>query len=897
MRLVLIFSLLLFSTYSFAGSEKKLLKKARMELASGNYPEAKKLYKQLLVLKPDNAEYQFETGLTYYTSHVEVEKSINFFNAALKKSDKDTIAEIFFYLGRAHQYVGDFEKAIQYYNRFKGYVQDNAEGIILNRNVTRYIEMCNNGIAMTGKPNKDVTITNLKGNVNTAGAEYAPVVKEDNSLIIFTGRRNESTGGKIYNDNKEYEDIYISRKEQDEWMKATKLDSSNVYINKNINTKWHDAAIAYNQNEDKLFVYRKNQIWVSDLVDGKWTDPVKLNKNVNSSFHNPSVYISPDENTLLVVSTDREGGYGGRDIWISNKESSGEWGALTNLGEAINTEFDEDAPYMTSDGKTLYFSSKGHTSMGGYDVFRSEKMDDGTWSAPINLGAPINSPGDDIYYVPNSDGTTAYYSSSRTGGYGDMDIYMIQLECRSIPSTEINGIVLAGERQLPIGGEMVVEDSDGNEVTRVRVDPKTGTYLVVLQPEETYDMQFVADQPWFVERAHKMEVTIPKQCDPYPLYQEICLKRLKNEDGDEYAQEARFKDAFFDYQDTVAKHYNIDLAQIDDDSTGSASPNDSLDEGPYNIGGTLSFNEALKVEEGAKVYLLNDKNEIVRVAETDENGNFVFKGLTNLDEYDIALDEDDLKYQYYGTSPANTENGVIVSGDFGLIDENGIVKPMDSVNVYFFDGDKNVSNLSSTNDSGQFSIDNVPQDLAEVNAINEKAPFVYNISPDDLTYAVSAFIKTIDPNNNEINYSEYVDIIELPEITTNDHLDDVAFNNIYFDFDKYFLRQTSINILDKIVAYMSAHEDVTIYMDGHTDWFGTEVYNDKLSKNRAQSARDYLIKKGINADRIGMAWHGETVPAVPNANPDGTDSSENRQLNRRVEFKITTDEMAFTLSI
>src|SRR5690606_7792214 len=116
MRLVLIFSLLIISTNIQAGSEKKLLKKARLELASGNYEEAKKLYKQLLVLKPDNPEYQFETGLTYYNSHVEVEKSILFLNAALKKSEKDTIAEIFFYLGRAHQYVGDFETAIGYYN-------------------------------------------------------------------------------------------------------------------------------------------------------------------------------------------------------------------------------------------------------------------------------------------------------------------------------------------------------------------------------------------------------------------------------------------------------------------------------------------------------------------------------------------------------------------------------------------------------------------------------------------------------------------------------------------------------------------------------------------------------------------------------------------------------------
>src|SRR5690606_26694751 len=121
------------------------------------------------------------------------------------------------------------------------------------------------------------------------------------------------------------------------------------------------------------------------------------------------------------------------------------------------------------------------------------------------------------------------------------------------------------------------------------------------------------------------------------------------------------------------------------------------------------------------------------------------------------------------------------------------------------------------------------------------------------------------------------------------------FNNIYFDFDKYFLRNTSTNVLDQIVAYMKAHDEVMIKMDGHTDWFGTEAYNNTLSENRANSAYKYLVSKGIDKTRISLAWHGETVPAVPNANPDGSDIPENRQLNRRVEFKITTDDMAFTL--
>src|SRR5690606_25201510 len=153
--------------------------------------------------------------------------------------------------------------------------------------------------------------------------------------------------------------------------------------------------------------------------------------------------------------------------------------------------------------------------MGGYDVFRSEKQNDGSWSNPVNLGVPINTPGDDIYYVQSDDGLSAYYSSSRTGGYGDMDIYLIQLECQSLPSTEIKGVLLAGKKQLPIGGQIVIRNENGKEVSRVQIDNKTGEYVLVLKPEETYELELTADNPWYVTRAHKESFELPKQCDPF----------------------------------------------------------------------------------------------------------------------------------------------------------------------------------------------------------------------------------------------------------------------------------------------------------------------------------------------------------------------------------------------
>lgn len=885
MKNIFLVLMMFHGTLVMAGNpEKKTLKKARTELSKGNYDKSKVLYQELLNLAPDNPEYHFETGLAFYNSNFEKEKSLTHFQNALANSKKDTIAEIFYYLGRANQYLENFEEAKKNYNDFKDFLAENNKGVVLNRDVDRFIQMCNNGITYSNNVDKNVTIINLGPTINTRGAEYAPVIKQDGSLLLYTGRKGESTGGRFYHDNKEYEDIFTSRFENEAWTNSTKFDSSNVYISKDINSKWHDAAIAFNEAEDKLYIYRKNHVWVSEINNGKWKAPVKMNKNVNSRGHEPSVFITPDETTLYVVSTDRKGGVGGRDIWVSKKDGD-EWGEMELLKGNINTEFDEDAPFLTKDGKTMYFSSNGHTTMGGYDIFKTELQSDGTWSDPVNLGAPINTAGDDIYYVSGGDSTVAYYSSSRNGGYGDMDIYFIELECKSIPQTEIKGLLLAGEKQFPIGAEIVVYDAENNEVSRTNTDPETGHYLLVLKPEQTYRMEVKADQPYYVERNHKEEFTLPKQCDPFPLYQEIAINRIKNEEGKEYAQEALFQNAFFNVEDSVRSLYNI----AGMNSELKEMPEDSLQ---LNIAGNLMFNDVLSVSEDAKVYLINSRNEIVRIAQTNKYGDFNFRNLNPEESYIVAMDEQDLKYMYYGS---NSDNGLIVKGhvEKAYSDPTMSTVNMQDIAIYFLDDSKKVSNHTKTDSLGNFILDNLPQ-----TPVNIDQTFAYNIDSKEIDYAASALIHTINTDNS-INYTEVVDLIEWDPNTPPDGDSLLArkFENIYFDFDKYFLRSKSKEILDDIYAFMSSNPDVKIQIDGHTDWYGTNQYNDVLSKNRSKKAFDYLVAKGIDKSRMTSRWHGETMPAQPNANPDGSDNKDNRQLNRRVEFKLSTIDMAYTFSM
>lgn len=867
---------------SQSSEEKKLLKKARKALSEGNYVQAKANYAQLVSLNPTSPDYNFEAGLSYYNSEVEREKSLPYFQAALNNSGNDTIAELLYYLGRSHHFVHEFDKAIDYYNRFRKMVDADGAGEILGRDVTRYIEMCNNGLKFQGDTQQKIEVNNLGKKVNSEYGEYAPVVKKDGSFMLFTARKKGSTGGKYYHDDKFFEDIYVTSREGEDWTFPTKIDSSQNYISTKINSKYHDAAIAFNEDETKLFIYRRDDVWQSELKDGKWSEPVRMNDHLNSKEHEPSVYISPDEKTLLLVST-RDGGKGGRDIYISNRLEDGSWGPVSLLGDEINTIYDDDAPFLTRDGQVLYFSSKGHNSMGGYDIFKSFKDDSGKWTAPENLGFPINSAADDIYYIQNVEGTSAFFASNKANGYGDMDLYEVSLECKSIPNTEIRGLVVAGENQLPVGAVIKIFDKEtGNEMGTYNVDRNTGLYMMVLPPEKTYNLEIVAEG-YETIRAHKEEFTLPKQCDFFQLFQEIEIRKIHDDKNRVIAQEATFNNAFFDIKKETLKELGILSLPEDNADLNNVRVNDEN----IAITGKLMHNDLLPVS-GTEVMLVNNEGEIIKTTRTDKNGVYQFFNLNPTEKFVVMIDEEDAKISMYGDAPTNTNNDVFIKGTvkkMTLLDKK--ITPQPEVEIYMVNIDKKVIATAKTDPSGEFLIDNHPLDKTRVNELaNNEFPYHFDLDYPEAMF--STYIKTIDPTNNEINYSEYIDIIHFEHVG----IDIPQFENILFDFDKFFLRQKSKDILERIYEFMAANPEVSIHMDGHTDWKGTEPYNVKLSEKRSNSAYNYLIEKGIDPKRMDQAWHGEVKPTVPNANPDGSDNPDNRQLNRRCEFQINIPNMA-----
>ncbi len=225
-----------------------------------------------------------------------------------------------------------------------------------------------------------------------------------------------------------------------------------------------------------------------------WSEPELLPGEINSDAIETSASISNDEHTVY-FSSNREGGYGGMDIWRVKKLPTGEWSKAQNLGSVINTEFDEDSPFIHADGKTLYFISKGHKSMGGYDIFHTKVDDEGKWSKPVNLGYPVNTLANDLNFVMSADKLTGYYSSSAAGGYGGQDLYKINFKLDAeILSVVKGGVASNDTSHIPIEAVITLIDKRTKAVQgEYKSNASTGRFIMVVSPGSSYQVVVEAE--------------------------------------------------------------------------------------------------------------------------------------------------------------------------------------------------------------------------------------------------------------------------------------------------------------------------------------------------------------------------------------------------------------------
>jgi len=459
-------------------AEKKLYKVARKQLANEDYKEAQISYTQLVEMNALNEVYYFEGGLSYYFSEFERSKGIPFFEASLQNSKKDTIPEIYYYLGRSYHLNGEYEKSKDAFNKFKPFIKTSSkDGQELMKKADYLVAINERGNDFLAHKNENTIITNLGAKINSSYGEYAPVLKKDDNILLFTSRRETSNSKKLDKDLLPYENIYIAKKIDAVWTLITDKNEAKKYIPNNLNSKKHDAGVLYSSDGKTLYTYKNDVIWKSVLEDGTWSKFEELDKNINTSkFNIPSISISNDGNTLFFVSN-RKNGLGGKDIYKSIKTSEGNWGEAVIMSEAINSQLDEDSPYISEDGNTLYFSSKGHKGIGGYDIYKSQLVD-GKWTVAENMGIPINSASDDIYFITENEESNGFFSSARTGGNGGMDIYEFSID-NTITNT-INGVLANLDNSLIDGGEISFKKNGAKNVSGL-VKTSNGKFKVITE--------------------------------------------------------------------------------------------------------------------------------------------------------------------------------------------------------------------------------------------------------------------------------------------------------------------------------------------------------------------------------------------------------------------------------
>jgi len=389
-------------------------------LMRGDYADALPYYQGIYTVMPDNANIAFRIGLCY----LNMEGSKNLAIEYLEKASQKVTAkyregslrqieapyEAIFFLGDAYRINYMFEKAKEAYSRYREtLLATDIENILF---VDQQIASCNNAPAIMAEPVK-FTLESVGDVINDSNDNFFPVVSADGKSIAYMSSM------------KFYDAIMFSRLVRNQWTPP-------VNITPQLQSDG-DHYISYLSPNGTIMLLSKDDninsdIWISNFDGTKWEPARKLKKDINTKYWEAHGYMTED-GSAMIFSSDRPGGFGGLDLYISKLNQEGEWGVPVNLGPEINTPFNDDRPFLINNGTILFFASQGHYNMGGYDIFRSDLQSNGLWSKPKNIGYPLNTPDDNIFFCPTDKGNGGFMSMTRRDeGEGKGDIYHIRFK-------------------------------------------------------------------------------------------------------------------------------------------------------------------------------------------------------------------------------------------------------------------------------------------------------------------------------------------------------------------------------------------------------------------------------------------------------------------------------------
>ncbi len=467
----------------------KNIKEANLLILELNYTQALKYLHAAYHIDSMNANINYKLGQCYLETSGEKHKALKYLEKAsenvsrnfdpMSPTEKTAPVNTYRLLGIAYRLRNQMNESNTMFDKYKEYIQG-AKNKELTADLDHQI-----GINLTAidylLDQSKIKIVSVGDSINTAYPEYNPVVNSDESTLFFTSRRPGGASEEKTDEDLYFEDIYMCAKKKDgSWDKPKSVGS-------NINSTESEAVVSISADSRQMFVCRdinKGDIYVSIWDDRNWGNLIPLGSTINTKNRESFATMTRDGNKLYFVSNRKDGGSaGGDDIWTSTKLPDGSWGVATNLGPVINTVYDEESPYISPDGNTLYFSSQGHKNMGGFDIFKSVKDKNGDWSEPENLRPPFNSTEDDIDYMQSADGKHAYLASVRPGGRGDLDLYMINLEKPEDKNTIIKGtMTFDGTKNVPDNVHIVIKDPAGSADEDITPNKSNGSYIIVAHP-------------------------------------------------------------------------------------------------------------------------------------------------------------------------------------------------------------------------------------------------------------------------------------------------------------------------------------------------------------------------------------------------------------------------------
>jgi hypothetical protein len=471
-------------------------KKALEFFEAGNFESALDIYLELIESDTDNIEYNYNIAVSYLNTNIDKSKAIPYLEKLVL--NPKIIPDAHYLLGRAYHYGYKFNEAIASFQKFQQIGKGNESNL---NDVAKQIEYCENAKELMKFP-KNVTFLNLGPTINSKYADYYPFIPTNEGFVIFNSNRPLSQSEVLPN-GAYPPNIFVSYEKNGQFQKSQPLPGT---INTNAGSQ---EVVGLNASGDIAIFYFEDfnqygDIYISGVEANVIKTPVLLSTEINSKYHEIAACVSEDSERLFFAS-DRPGGYGGVDIYLCQKLPNGNWSTPQNLGPTINTAFDEDFPNISPDGKTLYFSSKGHASMGGYDIFKA------TWdetkrkfTGVQNLGYPINTPEDNMNFRISDNGKFGYVSALRQGGYGDLDIYRVNFNEIDPKYTVISGVINPGDGKKFEDVFIQITDKETDEIFGDYIPNQLTNRFVIILPAGKYNM-FVG-AIGYVEQYHEIEI-------------------------------------------------------------------------------------------------------------------------------------------------------------------------------------------------------------------------------------------------------------------------------------------------------------------------------------------------------------------------------------------------------